>query len=371
LGGYRRRAGRKLGWRFLPGAEIIAGMTPSRFQFDAFLLDVGQRRLSRGGVAVELNARYLDALALLLREQGRLVSKDRFLEDAWRGVPVTDEALTQCIKTLRKALGDDATSPRFIETVPKHGYRFVAPVTMVARQSAPIASHPVRHDALVLGLAGTIGAAMAGLIGGLIYGFAAAAAPAAIGAFSMLLVMMCITGVIALLGGAGVAFGISLSGRASVISITGGAAGGALVGAFVKLLGLDAFALLFGQAPGDITGAPEGLVLGGAVGLGFLLAHRFTSLRIGMGVAALCGGIAGAAITLTGGHMMAGSLDQLARSFPDSRFRLDAIGALFGENGFGPMTQGVSGALEGALFGGCLVGAMLLAQRRYGISAKP
>src|SRR6185503_19790630 len=56
------------------------------------------------------------------------ISKDRFLDEVWRGVPVTDEALTQCIKTLRRQLGDDAARPRFIETVPKHGYRFVAPV---------------------------------------------------------------------------------------------------------------------------------------------------------------------------------------------------------------------------------------------------
>ena len=43
-------------------------------------------------------------------------------------MPVTDEALTQCIRTLRRKLGDDANRPRFIETVPKHGYRFIAPV---------------------------------------------------------------------------------------------------------------------------------------------------------------------------------------------------------------------------------------------------
>ena len=46
-------------------------------------------------------------------------------------MPVTDEALTQCIKTLRRQLGDSASSPRFIETVPKHGYRFIAPVEVM------------------------------------------------------------------------------------------------------------------------------------------------------------------------------------------------------------------------------------------------
>src|ERR671910_802017 len=103
-------------------------MAPGGFRFDRFLLDPRDRRLRRDDVPVELNARYLDALALLVREQGRLVSKDRFLEEVWHGVPVTDEALTQCIKTLRRQLGDDAARPRFIETVPKHGYRFIAAV---------------------------------------------------------------------------------------------------------------------------------------------------------------------------------------------------------------------------------------------------
>ena len=65
-------------------------------------------------------------------------------------------------------------------------------------------------------------------------------------------------------------FGIaapSRVGRPSAWSIAGGAAGGLVVGAVVKLLGLDAFNLLLGQSPGDITGAAEGVLLGGAVGL--------------------------------------------------------------------------------------------------------
>ena len=115
-----------------------------RFRFDRFLLDTDDRRLLRDDAPVELNARYLDALALLVREQGRLVSKDRFLDEVWRGVPVTAAALTQCVKTLRRQLGDDAARPRFIETVPKHGYRFIAPVEALEQQArvAPGASVP-------------------------------------------------------------------------------------------------------------------------------------------------------------------------------------------------------------------------------------
>ncbi len=83
-------------------------MASGEFRFERFSLDLRDRQLKRDDVPVELNARYLDALALLVREQGKLVSKGRFLEEVWRGVPVTDEALTQCIKTLRRAAGAES-----------------------------------------------------------------------------------------------------------------------------------------------------------------------------------------------------------------------------------------------------------------------
>src|SRR4051794_9826018 len=163
-------------------------MTPGSFRFDRFLLDPADRQLRRDGEPVELNARYLDALALLVREAGKLISKDRFMGEVWRGIPVTDEALTQCIKTLRRQLGDDAASPRFIETVPKHGYRFIAPVDQTGPVSAPGKNW---LKVLQLGVAGTIGGGVAGIIGGLFYGFAAASQPlqSGMGAVSVLLVV--------------------------------------------------------------------------------------------------------------------------------------------------------------------------------------
>jgi hypothetical protein len=64
-----------------------------------------------------------------------------------------------------------------------------------------------------------------------------------------------------------------------------------------------------------------------------------------------------------GGRLMGGSLDVLARQFPESQLSLAQIGAVFGEAGFGPVSQVVTGGIEGLLFGGCVVGAMLLARR--------
>lgn len=63
---------------------------------------------------------------------------------------------------------------------------------------------------------------------------------------------------------------------------------------------------------------------------------------------------------------MGGSLDLLARNFPNSRFRLDQIGALFGESDFGPISQSVTGALEGAVFSAFVAGTMLVVLKRLG-----
>jgi hypothetical protein len=139
-----------------------------------------------------------------------------------------------------------------------------------------------------------------------------------------------------------------------------------VVGALAKLLGLDAFTLLLGHSPGAITGGAEGAFLGGAVGLAAWLARRgprADELGRSLGIGALLGALAGVAITALGGRLMGGSLDLLASSFPASRLRLDQIGQLFGEQGFGPITQAVTGGLEGLLFGAFLVAAMHLARR--------
>jgi hypothetical protein len=141
-----------------------------------------------------------------------------------------------------------------------------------------------------------------------------------------------------------------------------------MVGAAVKFLGLDAFNLLLGRSPGEITGPFEGFVIGAAVGVAYCLAALLATgprwQRIL--VAALSGGGGGLLVASLGGPMMATSLVQLAHQFPGSRLRMDRIGALFGENGFGQTTQMVTAALEGALFAAGVVTAMRLARRSLG-----
>jgi DNA-binding winged helix-turn-helix (wHTH) protein len=100
----------------------------SCYRFDDFYLDARNRQLSRNGEPVPLNSKYLDALLLLVSRSGELVEKQRIFEEVWDGVFVTDAALTQCIKDIRRQLGDDASNPRYIKTVPKHGYIFIGDV---------------------------------------------------------------------------------------------------------------------------------------------------------------------------------------------------------------------------------------------------
>lgn len=354
-------------------------MPPGSYCFDGFRLDPADRRLTRDGAPVELNARYLDALSLLVREQGKLVSKDRFLDEVWRGVPVTDEALTQCIRTIRRQLGDDAARPRFIETVPKYGYRFIAPVSglepapsLPAVSSFAGASTGFWPSVLQLGGAGMFGGGVAGALGGLFYGFGAAQPlPSGMGSASIVLVLIIITAGVGLIGGGGVAFGIAAAkrfwSRAGAGGVIGGAFGGLVVGAVVKLLGVDAFNLLLGQSPAAMTGAGEGALLGATIGFGtWLCSDRAFGLRVSVAVTALTGAVVGVLIALLGGRLMGGSLDLLARQFPGSRLSLDPIGGLFGEADFGPISQAVTSGIEGALFCGFVVGTIILVQRRLG-----
>ena len=97
--------------------------------FEDFHLDLGNRQLLKAGKIIPLNSKYFDVLSLLVQQQGQLASKEFIFEKVWQDVVVTDSALSQCIKDIRKQLGDSAGNPKFIKTVPKHGYSFIGEVT--------------------------------------------------------------------------------------------------------------------------------------------------------------------------------------------------------------------------------------------------
>jgi len=103
------------------------------YSFGPFRLDTSERVLRKGEEPVPLTPKAFDILLLLLRDHGRLVSKGRLMDAVWPDTFVEEKTLTQNIFTLRKVLGPDATGRQYIETVPKHGYRFRAEVEAVSR----------------------------------------------------------------------------------------------------------------------------------------------------------------------------------------------------------------------------------------------
>ncbi len=99
---------------------------PVRYCFGDYVLSPRQRLLWRRGVPVPLIPKYLDLLHLLVVRRREAVSKADIFAAVWSDVIVTDGALAQAVRTVRRALADDPKAPRFIRTVSRHGYQFVA-----------------------------------------------------------------------------------------------------------------------------------------------------------------------------------------------------------------------------------------------------
>jgi len=302
------------------------------YRFGEFILDSADRQLWKNAVRISLNARYFDTLTLLVKEHGQLVGKDRFFDEVWNDVVVSDSALTQCIKDIRKQLGDDASDPHYIQTVPRHGYRFIAPVDLISQQgaaapvttspapgttsaapvttppapgttsAAPVTTSPASTRAsspnesneatfdksfvssLWLaarwGIAGTLGGGLAGIFGGILYGSALSSTPTGpgLGTASILMVALSLNVLVGLIGGFGISFGMAVESvfrrQSPNWTMLGAALGGLVFGGLAKLLGVDAFTLFFGQAPAGITGGLEGAALGIAMAIGARLGLR-------------------------------------------------------------------------------------------------
>jgi DNA-binding response OmpR family regulator len=106
-----------------------------------YLLDESNARLTRDGKPLELPPKAFAVLCLLARNAQKLVTKDELLDSVWGHRHVSESVLKTIINQLRGELGDDPRTPRYIETLHKRGYRFVAPVAPVA--AARSASRPV------------------------------------------------------------------------------------------------------------------------------------------------------------------------------------------------------------------------------------
>ncbi|HYD39672.1 MAG TPA: transcriptional regulator, partial [Anaeromyxobacter sp.] len=100
----------------------------ARFTFGPFELDVLERGVRRAGAPLRLTPKTVDVLIALVERRGAIVEKEWLLERVWHGICVEECNLAQHVATLRRVFGDNPREPAYIETIPRRGYRFVAPV---------------------------------------------------------------------------------------------------------------------------------------------------------------------------------------------------------------------------------------------------
>lgn len=127
-----------------------------RYRFGDFVLSPRRRALLRAGEVQPLIPRYFDLLVYLVERRGDAVHRREIFDRVWSDVIVSDSALSQAVRTIRRTLGDDSREPRFVRTVSRHGYQFVgvdvveeddtldvaasAPIALAAPDAAPAAT---------------------------------------------------------------------------------------------------------------------------------------------------------------------------------------------------------------------------------------
>jgi DNA-binding winged helix-turn-helix (wHTH) protein len=451
---------------------------PVRYRFGSFVLSPRGRTLTRDGRPVPLIPKYFDVLHLLIERRADAVAKADIFAAVWSDVIVTDGALAQAVRTLRRALDDDSREPRFIRTVSRHGYQFVAadvveepdagrasplvtapsravdtPADAVAPEvdrliasaaagsgaeardaagrlhaidtdaavaalrarpgharalaylrdarwdepgagGVPLASDPERARTafeivrLRLGdgaplvaarsragaLVGAVVGAVAGCCGGLALAWApgSSATTAAAPALALIGAAAGGIGVSALAAGVAAAELVARSQRGVAVVIAAAVASllaGAAAHFVVRTLLEGLFAIVYVTIPGPI----EGLVLGAAVSLAYVAATWTTvggglpaptgSRRLAVAAATAAGGaVAGVALGALGWPLVGGLIHQIARLSGDAPLGLAPLARLIGEPAFGPLTQRLLAAFEGAMFG--LAAGLALTKRR-------
>lgn len=112
--------------------DAMNGEEKHFYQFKSFRLDVAERQLSNKGVSIPLTPKAFDVLSVLVERSGHLVDKDELLKLVWSDSFVEEANISRIIHTLRRVLGENGNGNKFIETVAKKGYRFVAEVSKVS-----------------------------------------------------------------------------------------------------------------------------------------------------------------------------------------------------------------------------------------------
>jgi DNA-binding winged helix-turn-helix (wHTH) protein/TolB-like protein len=114
--------------------ESLRAMDSGRFRFGLFEFNTATRELRREGVLVRLQSQPAQVLSCLVERDGEVVSRESLREAVWGTGTFVDfqRGLNFCIAQIRSALDDDSTSPRYVRTIPKRGYQFIAPVEQIS-----------------------------------------------------------------------------------------------------------------------------------------------------------------------------------------------------------------------------------------------
>jgi len=124
-----------------------------RFLFEDYAFDTDLRELQRGAAVVSVTPQVFDLLDYLIRNRGRVVSKDDLIDAIWNGRSVSDAALTTRLNAARSAIGDSGQQQRLIKTLPRKGFRFVGPVLEAQKAAgSPGADDQMQHRKPVLPL---------------------------------------------------------------------------------------------------------------------------------------------------------------------------------------------------------------------------
>jgi DNA-binding winged helix-turn-helix (wHTH) protein len=370
--------------------------------FGSFVIDEASRSLFNDGRRVELPPRYFDLLLFLIEQRARVVTKDDLYERIWNDEIVTEGAIAQGVRFLRRTLGDNARDPRFIRTISKFGYQWIAALNshsvseaapaMPAQPSSVV--EPGRSKGgphydgdrageiriafrIALGryafasLGSALSGALAGGLGAL--PLIAASSPRNPGRTIMVLALLGI--IIGGLGGVGVGFGLSFAeslvrrSRPLVLAIAGGISG-AIIGGLSHSIFAAIVMALFGRSLPAFGGAHEGVWVGAFTGLGYGLSTRDRALAAPRGrerakvvaLAGLLAGLGAAIASALGASFSAASVDAIASVFRGSELSLSSLGTWIGEPDFGRLSRVALSAYEGLFFGAGLV---------YGLTRRP
>ena len=113
-----------------------------RYRFGIFEADAATGELRRRGIRIKLNAQPFQVLLILLGRPGQLVTRKEICRELWPEGTFVDyeHGVNSAVNRIREALGDTATNPRFVETLARHGYRFIAPLERIDPSEDSIAT---------------------------------------------------------------------------------------------------------------------------------------------------------------------------------------------------------------------------------------